>query len=394
MGFQKRILLSLIACASFQARGGTTSDNCPTFLATVALLSGQAAATSREVKALPIREQAGETCASHAVTSSVEHRIMRYSGEAISLSSDYLFLMTLSDRIMTLFMQGLARQTLKPTPESLTPWLSTLFGVGKQHRVFKYEYPIMSGIKTFGLIPESAWRTGNAIERAFENGTLDKALKENAATIAGTMMNSDKFMQALIEVLRKVVGKPLPWDFEFQGTTYNPRTFRQRFDRPETGWSIWDECVEYHDPAKLLKVTGTKQPGQFGQFVTLKKFSFEHVHALIKRKIDAGIPLLASIYSEEDPFKKGHMHVDLKVRASTIHNPTRHDQIQTLIDRYKATHPPDHAVLVVGYAADEVGHISYLKLQNSWGKTRGINGYVYVDYLTFLAIASDFRPVD
>lgn len=321
----------------------------------------------KEIKVLPVTSQGRSgTCWAYSTGSFLESEIMRKTGEAIDLSEMYFvrsaYLMKAQNYV---YRQGTARFTEG----------------GLSHD------PIV-GLREFGLVPESAY-SGLLPGKSENNHTdliteLDTAVKRFA--IPANKLGAG-WRKEIPEIIDKHIGKA-PCEFSYKGKIYTPETFLAYTKlNPDDYLTITSfSHLPFYLPVELSIPANWANE----RFYNLPLDEFI---ANINHAIQNGYSLALDLDATEPTFTAeiGVMPADTsdrKLALTSIRPEKKIDQQirQVAFENFETT--DDHLIHITGTAKDQKGNL-YYKCKNSWGRSAGRRGYVYlsVSYMRMKGIS-------
>jgi hypothetical protein len=243
-----------------------------------------------------------------------------------------------------------------------------------------------------GLVPEAAWKpkinftVGESAPLFAElEGELARyqiqlaLLHENGESDTQAWELATKTKSRLFGILREKAGNP-PSRFEIDGKNYTPHSFAQTI-LPKGKTS----SVFVIRPVR----TGFVRPGTFAMdnyqpmnsasliqlFPTTKNRIFTKKSPSLEAIVHISTPMVNEFIDE----RSGVMSISAKGATPEIAKETPHTGA--------------HAMLVTGVYIDAKSTILGYRIQNSWGKWTGENGYYFMDRDYFDVFASDVRLI-
>ena len=310
----------------------------------------------KEIKVLPVSSQGRSgTCWAYSTGSFLESEIMRKTGESIDLSEMYFvrsaYLMKTQNYV---YRQGTARFTEG----------------GLNHD------PIL-GLREFGLLPESAYsgllpgkKENNHADLIAE---LDTAVKRFAAP--GNRLGAG-WRQEIPQIMDKHMGKA-PNEFTYKGKSYTSATFLTYTTlNPDDYLTITSfSHLPFYRPVELSIPANWANERFYN--LPLDEFIANIDHAIAN-----GYSLALDLDATEPTFTAeiGVMPADTNDRKAAITSirPERkvdQQMRQAAFENFETT--DDHLIHITGTAKDQSGNL-YYKCKNSWGRSAGRRGYVYL----------------
>ncbi|WP_449437043.1 C1 family peptidase [Pedobacter steynii] len=310
----------------------------------------------KEIKVLPVTSQGRSgTCWAYSTGSFLESEIIRKTGESIDLSEMYFvrsaYLMKAQNYI---YRQGTSRFTEG----------------GLSHD------PIV-GLREFGLVPESAYSGllpgKNENNHAELIAELDSTVKRFAAP--ANKLGAG-WRKKIPEIMDKHMGKT-PEEFVYHGKTYTAESFLAytKLD-PDDYLTItsFSHLPFYREVELSIPANWANE--RFYN-VPLDEFIANIDHAITK-----GYSLALDLDATEPTFTAeiGVIPADTndrKVAVTSIRPEKKVDQKmrQAAFENFETT--DDHLIHITGTAKDQFGNL-YYKCKNSWGRSAGRRGYVYL----------------
>ncbi len=298
------------------------------------------------------------TCWSFSTTSFIESEVIRIHGKKIDLSEMFTVRSTYSDKAKNyLYRQGKAQ-----------------FSEGG------LAHDVMNSVAKNGLVPEQQF-TGLDLGQTEHNhaemvavlkSMLDTYIKKPAKKL------SPKWRTAVESVLDVYLGTKKE-TFEFEGKKYTPKSFAKYLQINPADYvtitsfesekkydkfilSIPDNFSNglYHNVSLDELVTITEEAIKNGFTVALGSDVSEETFSG-----DKGIAVVPAISSEN---KKALEEIVVEKKITPTFRQAEFDNFNTT---------DDHLMHIVGIVKDQKGN-RYFKVKNSWGKERGIGGYIHM----------------
>lgn len=306
------------------------------------------------------------TCWSFSASSFMESEIFRNTGEMIDISEMYNVRFTYPVKAWNYVMRQ-----------------------GKiQFSEGGLAHDVMNSVKTFGLVPESAY-----------SGLLGEANRHDHATIVPQL---EKVLQPFIENDKKVAAKnwkvqvdsildtslgTAPEEFMYKGVTYNPMSFLKMTKIKTKDYVTLTSFL--HQPFNTEFVLNIPDNFSNGNFYNI---TLDQLEAEVDNALNNGYTLALDCDVSEKTFSQ-------KNGIAIIPNdPSQNEKSLTYIVEEKHISPEyrqqefenynttdDHLMHIVGLVKDQNGK-SYYKVKNSWGATGervGNGGYVYMSKAFF-----------
>jgi len=308
----------------------------------------------RDIKVLPVASQGRSgTCWAFSTGSFLESEIIRLTGNAIPLSKMYFVRAAYLRKAQNyIYRQGTARFSEG----------------GLSHD------PIL-GLSTFGLVPESAY--SGLLPGKYEHNhaeliaELDTAVKKYATKKLGAGWRKE-----IPEILNRHIGDA-PETFSYQGKNYTPESFLA-FSKlnPDDYITLTSfshlpfyHRVELSIPANWANERYYNLP--------LEEFIENIDHA-----IDNGFSLALDLDATESGFNAeiGIIPENAQDQKAALISPRPEKSVsqqtrQEAFENFETT--DDHLLHITGTAKDQNGNL-YYKCKNSWGRSAGRRGYVYL----------------
>lgn len=339
------------------------------------------------VKTTPVRDQnKSGTCWAFSSTTFFEDEILRQSGKEVDLSEMFTVRHCYDDKaIRYVRRQGAANFTQG--------------GSG-------FDVPYVW--KTYGAMPEEAYRGLNYGEDKHVHGEMERMLKGcvNAAVANPNRRLSTAWRNALNGVLDAYLGE-VPETFVYEGKTYTPKSFAESLPIKVDDYVAVTSFTHhpYYEPF-ILEVADNWLPGMF------QNVKLDELKRIIDNAVENGYPIAWAADVSEPGFKwrEGYANIPAEKNEADLEG-TELSRWVTLSDsdrekeRYKANGPveeitvtpesrqdmfdrfettDDHGMEIVGYATDQNGNRFY-KVRNSWDTNQKYGGYIYVSEPYLLA---------
>lgn len=291
------------------------------------------------------------TCWSFSTSSFVESEILRTTGKKTDLSEMFV-----------------ARKIyLEKAENYLRYWGKASFSQGGLAHDYFYV------IEKYGLMPEAAYSgkknskhnhamleatLKNYLDSILKFKTIDPHWKENFETIL------DNFLGAC------------PALFSYEGIEYSAKSFAEIFNIKSaeyTGFTSYTHHPFYKN--FILEIPDNFSRGQYFNL------PIEKLIDLINSSIDKGYTVVWDGDVSESGFKSDKGVAVLLHQGDFIGDSLPIEQIpsqelrQTTFDSHETA--DDHLMQITGIAKDQKGN-TYFITKNSWGKSSGFDGYVYI----------------
>lgn len=250
---------------------------------------------------------------------------------------------------------------------------------------------VITAIREFGLVPESAYTGLKKGETFHDHGAMDAFLEGTVNTVLKSKMNENNmdWMTAVNGILDAYLG-PLPTEFDFNGKKYTPISFRDEMKiNPDNYVNLTSFT---HHPYYSPFVLEVPDNWAKGSFYNLPLDEFQKV---IDYALDNGFTIAwdADVSEKGFSFKYG--------MAIVPEDNVSKDQLFTAVVKEKEITPElrqqayesfdttdDHLMHITGKAKDQNGNIYYI-IKNSWGTNNPYGGYQYVSlaYLKYKTVS-------
>lgn len=346
-------------------------------LATVVMITPSFAQTAgynftmeETLDATPVKnQQRTGTCWSFSTTSFMESELIRLGKGEHDLSEMY----TVRQIYMEKAMNYVRRQ-------------------GKaQFSQGSLSHDVVNIIRKYGAMPESVYNGLNNGDTYYNHTELSKVLKgmlDGIIESKGTLSNH--WMAAISAVLDVYLGE-VPEEFEYEGKTYNAKTFAKEFlgVNPDD----YVELTSYsHHP--YYKICVLEIPDNFSNGFYYN-IPMEDLEKITDNAVAKGYTVAWDCDVSEKGFSQKHglailpekdwkdMSKDEKEAAfkSPVKQKTVTEEMrQSTFDNYATT--DDHLMHITGIAKDSNGD-RYYQVKNSWGETGEFKGYLYASKAYF-----------
>lgn len=312
----------------------------------------------------PIKnQQRTGTCWSYCTTSFIESELIRMGKPAIDLSEMYNVRMTYVEKSMNYVLRQGKSQ----------------FGEGG------LSHDVMSSIRKYGLVPESAY-SGNAYNPGTHNHQEMATILESTlkTVVANKKSISTAWMGNINGTLNNYMGEA-PTEFTYDGKSYTPESFVSYLEFNPNDYVTFTSFSNAPFYEKyILQVPDNWANGAFNN-VPLNELMDVIDYALgngftiawdadvsektwSRKKSIAIMPEIP--YAEMSKTQRSKLFKEV----STEMTPTQEER-QRLFMNFQTT--DDHLMHIVGTAIDQSGNDFYI-VKNSWGDQRAYDGYVYV----------------
>ncbi|REE79797.1 bleomycin hydrolase [Lutibacter oceani] len=320
-----------------------------------------------DIEASAVKNQGNTgTCWSFSASSFLESEIYRNTGEIIDISEMYNVRNTYPTKAWNYVMRQ-----------------------GKiQFSEGGLAHDVLNAVKTYGLVPESAY---SGLKNDATNHNHSKLVPELTKVLDDYIKNGKKsaypnWSVSVDSILDLHLGKT-PETFFYEGMTYTPKSF---LDKTNIKTSDYITLTSFtHQPYNsnfILNIPDNFSNGLFYN-ITLDKLVSETDNALKKGYT---IALDCDVSEKTFSSKYGIAVLPKKIedneKALTYivnENDITPEFRQQEFENYNTT--DDHLMHIIGMVKDQNGN-EYYKVKNSWGTNReriGNNGYVYMSKAFF-----------
>ncbi len=320
-----------------------------------------------DIEASAVKNQGNTgTCWSFSASSFLESEIYRNTGEIIDISEMYNVRNTYPTKAWNYVMRQ-----------------------GKiQFSEGGLAHDVLNAVKTYGLVPESAY---SGLKNDATNHNHSKLVPELTKVLDNYIKNDKKsaypnWSVSVDSILDLHLGKT-PETFFYEGMTYTPKSF---LDKTNIKTSDYITLTSFtHQPYNsnfILNIPDNFSNGLFYN-ITLDKLVSETDNALKKGYT---IALDCDVSEKTFSSKYGIAVLPKKIedneKALTYivnENDITPEFRQQEFENYNTT--DDHLMHIIGMVKDQNGN-EYYKVKNSWGTNReriGNNGYVYMSKAFF-----------
>ena len=343
--------------------------NCDTSAQTAANEYGFKLEKSCEATKVKNQQNTG-TCWSFSTTSFVESELMRIGKGEHDLSEMYIVRQIYLEKASNYMRrQGKAQ-----------------FSQGS------LSHDVMTAIKKYGALPETAFTGLNNGDTHFNHSELVAVLKAmlDAQMKASKGKLSNHWKAAVEAVLDVYLGK-VPEEFTYNGKTYTPKTFAAE----ATGINP-DDYVElssytHHD---MYKPFVLEVPDNFANGLYYN-VPITDLELITDKAVEMGYTVAWDCDVSEKGFsaskgiavlpEKSWKDMDKEEQAAVFKTPVKEktidqDMRQTTFDNQTTT--DDHLMHITGVAKDKNG-TKYYQVKNSWGEISEFKGYLYASQAYF-----------
>ncbi|AGH95240.1 C1 family peptidase [Pseudobdellovibrio exovorus] len=311
------------------------------------------------------------TCHLHSWVSQLESTHKQRTGQNISLSTHYLSMLHWHDSVI---------RTLEADNNAVRTELgASVYG---SRRI----------MLQLGLVPDAAW----TFSRSFHEGPFATRMSEYLQNIVArakarnaTEINPEKKRQTIesakAEIKRtfeEYIGGGFNMEFTYRNKKYTPRSFQQEFF-PELSNPIVHVFVNANRRVKTEVDSN--------EFFTLVDTNINTVERLAKDLIDNGQNVYVA-YDHNGNFVSGKTGI---MSISAFNMPQDGRPLSRTQRDQLSIRDGGHAVQIVGYEIDPTtGRVIKWKVQNSWGREAGDNGFyhMYADYFrSFVSSITFYR---
>ncbi len=318
-----------------------------------------------QLKATCIKDQSNSsTCWSFATTSFIESELLRMGKGEVDISEMFF--------VWHIYPQKALNYVRWQGKVFLTPG-------GQPHDV-------MNVIRTYGIMPEQAYRGKDANTPGYDHEKMDTLVRETVKTFLSQNNGSgyEKLRADIIKILKSVMGEP-PANFKFNNTTCDPLMFAK--------------LLEF-DPGKYLEITSYTHHPYYKPFVLETKYNWSHdqyynlpfddFFTTIDTALQKGYTVLwnGDVSEKEFSYEYGIALVPEKKwedkssgeRSDTFLKPEkevvadaglRQKTFESLESKV------DHVMHIIGTAHDQSGK-KYYMVKNSWGDSEINKGIIFM----------------
>lgn len=302
------------------------------------------------------------TCHLYAWTSKLESDYKLKTNKEIKISADYLSVKHWLQNSLNLLEKGFL--TSKPKLGGTTAFSRKL-------------------LIQYGVIPESVWKPRAGFALAGNVKMLEQYLK-NILNHAKLEMkfhkkNEEKKLEVMVQaeaqikdLFNNMVGLP-PEKFIYEGQTYTPQGFQQRFFHELSNPLTVLEAAHERKKSESVMRQGDKT------VTIIKDVSLENIERKIVELIDKNQPVTLSYYHDSAFIDKDTGNMSFRA----LFLPPNGAPLSRANRNAKGLNEGGHAVIIVGYDLDpKTGRVIKYKIQNSWGQKSGTEGFyhMYADY--------------
>jgi bleomycin hydrolase len=315
--------------------------------------------TTQIVKGMDVEDQcATGTCWSFATISFIEAEIMRKGKTPVDLSEMFN-----------------VRYTYPAKAESFVRFQGKQqFGPGGLSQ------DVITVIKKFGIVPETAYTGLPSDKKLHDHSSLDAILGGTVKTVLDNKLNttSEDWMIAINGILDAYLG-PVPQQFDWNGKKYTPIEFR---DAMGINADDYINLTSFsHHPyysSFVLEVPDNWMKGNFYN-VTL-----DELQQIADNALENGYTIAWDADVSEDGFSfqngmaivpEGKVSKDELFKKYIAEKKINQEIRQKAFDNFETT--DDHLMHITGKAKDQNGNVYYIT-KNSWGTGNNYGGYQYV----------------
>lgn len=242
-------------------------------------------------------------------------------------------------------------------------------------------------MRKYGMIPKSAYSGTKDNEKMYDHDKLEKELRSYLDTLMAKNPEKlpDDWMKGYVKILNREMGK-VPNNFEVEGNKYTPQSYLKDYLKINP-----DDYVEFtsftHHPYYSRFFLEIPDNWSFDLYNNIK---MDELIQLIDTSIAQGYTVGWGGDVSEHEFNsiKGiaivpendweHKSDEERKRTCEIHENEMKitpELRQKEFDNWTTT--DDHFMEITGIAKDQYGDKFYIT-KNSWGASRGFDGYVYM----------------
>lgn len=307
----------------------------------------------KNIEATDVKSQDNTgTCWSYSTTSLIESEILRTSGVYIDLSEMYI-----------------ARKLYLEKAENYLRYHGKAnFSQG----ALAHDYFLV--MDKYGLMPEEAY-SGKLNNKNHNHSQLEVSLKIFLDSILKFKTIDPHWKESFENILDEHLGtcKAI---FSYKGKEYFPKSFAESLNINSSDYLGFTSYTHHPFYKKFI----LEIPDNFsrGKYYNLP---IENIMELINSSINKGYTVVWDGDVSESGFRsekgvacllpEGYLIGD----SLPIELIPSQDLRQTTFDSHETT--DDHLMQITGIASDQNGNLYYIT-KNSWGKSSGINGYMYM----------------
>jgi bleomycin hydrolase len=241
-------------------------------------------------------------------------------------------------------------------------------------------HDVISVVKEYGIVPESAFSGLASGKTEYDHGGLDALLESTVKTVLEKKLNEsgNEWKESIESILNAGIGQ-VPTQFEYEGKRYTPAAFR---DALKINADEYVSLTSFtHHPYHSSFVLEVPDNWSKGSFYNLP---LDELMRVIDFSIDNGFTIAWDADVSERGFsfgkglgilvdesvKKEEMWKGIMAEASV--DPVKR---QDAFDRFQTT--DDHLMHITGKAKDQNGIVYYIT-KNSWGTANPYKGFQYV----------------
>jgi bleomycin hydrolase len=320
----------------------------------------------RSLNVISIKDQCDSgSCWVHAPVEKYEIELSARLGQAVELSTDYLYYRYLNDefkRVLTTNNPSLA-EVREGGFSSMVPRLIEEYGL--MPKLDDNDINFLSQTN-FSQLEEKL----QLIYEEFNIELYNFSSPKEAKRVYGDKI--DALMNEYYRIPKKI-------SFEFNGRKYNPRTFSREYFSD----FMHTDYVQVKPLGSVKEIRSIKKEFRFpdGKLEVIKHpielKSFGEINSIVRESLDEGKAVPVSfIWPTGWSFNQFGENINyIDSQTGRARAPADFESITPLIFNQGAP----HAVLIVGYELDEAGKICTYKVLNSWGKNSGENGFYHVE---------------
>lgn len=297
------------------------------------------------------QDQTG-TCWSFSTTSFIESEILRISGEKLDISEMYI-----------------ARKIYLEKAENYLRYHGKAnFSQGGLSHDF------LRAMAKYGLMPEEVY-SGKKNANTHNHGKLEITLKLYLDSILNFKTIDPHWKEEFETIIDQYLG-PCKAIFTYKGKEYTPKSFAESLNINIDDYIGFTSYT--HHPFYQKMILEIPDNFSHGQYYNLP---IENLVELINSSIEKGYTVVWDGDVSETGFKPEKGVAVLLTEGSFIGDSLPIEQIpsqdlrQSTYESHETT--DDHLMQITGIAKDQKGNLYYIT-KNSWGKSSGISGYVYM----------------
>jgi len=240
-------------------------------------------------------------------------------------------------------------------------------------------------VDKYGIVPKYVYPDSyHAKSSAPMNKILTEMLKQDWVTLSKTVHSErpeliKKQMEKVFEILVSFLGKPptkFNFEFKYKNKTKTWKDITPKELLEKSGFKPQDFVSVVHDPRKEHAYNKYYQIQYLGnvksQHVGWLNLPMERMKELASESITKNQPVwfgcdVGATFDRETGVHDPNIF-DLKTFMSYENNMSKEERLSTFLSL------PSHAMIIVGYHEDN-GNIKRWKIENSWGKTSGTDGF-------------------